>query len=306
MRRPFARHGRRAYQEFCTMHALFPHGFTGQPEIDEAYDPFRRAADAAASNRHFAERSEEARRTLAYRPAVPYGPTRAETLDIFPAAQPGAPVFFFIHGGYWRARAARDFSCVAFGPQAMGFTTVVIDYALCPAVTLDEIVRQVRAAAAWTLRHIAEHHGDPRRIVIGGSSAGGHLGAMLLTTRWQHDYGLPDDPFAGAVLLSGLYDIAPLRYSYLQPLIQLDEGLVRRNSPMHLVRPSTTPMLLAWGDAEQPAFAQQSQGLHEAWQQAGNRSELLALPGADHFQAVVPLEDANSVLCRAVQRFAGG
>ncbi|MGC3983773.1 MAG: alpha/beta hydrolase [Pseudorhodoferax sp.] len=283
----------------------FPYGFSGQPEIDEAYDPFRRAHDAAASNRRFAERSEEARRTLPHRLGVPYGPTLAETLDIFPAAQPGAPVFFFVHGGYWRARAARDFSCVALGPQAMGFTTVVIDYALCPTVTLDELVRQVRAAAAWTVRHIAEFNGDPGRIVIGGSSAGGHLGAMLLTTPWRADYGLPDDPFAGAVLLSGLYDIAPLRYSYLQPLIQLDEGSVRRNSPVQHVRPCATPLLLAWGDAEQAAFAQQSQGLHAAWQQAGNRSELLALPGADHFEAMVPLEQPDSALCRALRGFAG-
>lgn len=282
----------------------FPHGFASQSEIDEAYDPFRRAADAAASNRHFAERSEEARRTLPHRLQVPYGPTLAETLDIFPAAAPDAPVFFFIHGGYWRARAARDFSCVALGPQALGFTTVVIDYALCPVVTLDEIVRQVRAAAAWVVRNIANHGGDPRRIVIGGSSAGGHLGAMLLTARWREDYGLPDDPFAGAVLLSGLYDIAPLRYSYLQPLIQLDEGSVHRNSPAHLVRPCATPLLLAWGGAEQPAFAQQSEGLHAAWQRAGNASELLTLPEADHFQAMMPLEQADSVLCRAVHDFA--
>jgi len=283
----------------------FPHGFTGQQAIDEAYDPFRRAHDAAAINRHFAERSEEARRTLAPRLGVPYGATLAETLDIFPAAQPGAPVFFFIHGGYWRARAARDFHSVALGPHAMGFTTVVVDYALCPTVTLDEIVRQVRAAAAWTVRHVAEFNGDPGRIVVGGSSAGGHLGAMLLTTPWRADYGLPDDPFAGAVLLSGLYDIAPLRYSYLQPLIQLDEGSVRRNSPMHLVRPCATPLLLAWGDAEQPVFAQQSQGLHAAWQRAGNRGELLALPGADHFEALVPLEQPDSALCRAMRGFVG-
>ncbi|KQP49609.1 alpha/beta hydrolase [Pseudorhodoferax sp. Leaf274] len=287
------------------MSFTFPHGFTGQQEIDEAYDPFRRAHDAAASNRHFAERSAQALHTLAHRLKIPYGPTLAETLDIFPAAQSGAPVFFFIHGGYWRARAARDFHCVALGPQAMGFTTVVVDYALCPTVTLDEIVRQVRAAAAWTVRHIAEFNGDPGRIVVGGSSAGGHLGAMLLTTPWRADYGLPDDPFKGALLLSGLYDIAPLRYSYLQPLIQLDEGSVRRNSPLHLVRPSATPLLLAWGGAEQPAFAQQSQGLHAAWQRAGNRGELLVLPQADHFQALEPLEQPDSPLCRALRGFAG-
>jgi arylformamidase len=285
------------------MTLMLPHGFSSQQEIDEAYDPFRRAADAVASNRHFAERSEEARRTLAHRLQVPYGPTLAETLDIFPAATPDAPVFLFIHGGYWRARAARDYSCVALGPYALGCTTVVIDYALCPTVTLDEIVRQVRAAAAWVVRNIAAYGGDPSRIVVGGSSAGGHLGAMLLCTRWREDYGLPEDPFCGAVLLSGLYDIAPLRYSYLQPLIQLDEGSVRRNSPTLLVRPCATPVLLAWGGAEQSAFAQQSQGFHAAWGRAGNASRLHTEPGADHFQTMVPLEQADSVLCRALQAF---
>jgi arylformamidase len=281
-----------------------PHGFTSQQDIDDAYDPFRRAADAAQSNRHFAARAEEAQRTLAYQPGVPYGATLAETLDIFPAAQPNAPVFIFIHGGYWRARAARDYSGVALGPHALGFTTVAVDYALCPAVTLDEIVRQVRAAAAWVVRHIAKYGGDPRRIVIGGSSAGGHLGAMLLTTPWARDYGLADDPFAGAVLLSGLYDIAPLRYSYLQPLIQLDESIVRRNSPTHLVRPSRTPVLLAWGGAEQDAFAQQSKGFHEAWGRAGNQSRLYVDPGKDHFQVLEPFEQSDSVLCQALQEFA--
>ncbi|WP_326541775.1 alpha/beta hydrolase [Pseudorhodoferax sp.] len=286
------------------MPGALPHGFADQQEIDRAYDPLVPARDAAAANRHFAERSAQARRELAYQAAVPYGPTLAETLDIFPAAQPDAPVFLFIHGGYWRARAARDFSCVAWGPHALGFTTVVVDYALCPAVTLDEIVRQVRAAAAWVLRHIAAHGGDPRRVVVGGHSAGGHLGAMLLNTRWREDYGLPDDPFAGAVLVSGLYDIAPLRYSYLQPAIQLDEGSVLRNSPVQHVRRCATPALLAWGDVEQTAFAQQSQGFHAAWQKAGNRGELAPLAGADHFAVVQAFEEPRSSLCAAMQAFA--
>ncbi|WP_053843041.1 alpha/beta hydrolase [Paracidovorax avenae] len=288
------------------MAMTFPHGFASQAAIDEAYDPLKRAHDAAASNRHFAERSEATRQALPYRPAVRYGPTLAETLDIFPADRPGAPVFFFIHGGYWRARSARDFSCVAQGPRALGFTTVVVDYALCPAVTIDEIVRQVRAAAAWVVRHIGEHGGDPARIVVGGHSAGGHLGAMLLCTRWEEDYGLPADPFAGAVLVSGLYDIAPLRYSYLQPAIQLDEGMVRRNSPVLHARPSATPVTLCWGGAEQEAFAQQSQGFHAAWRAAGNAAELHPMPGADHFDAVQAFEDPASLPGRALARMAQG
>ena len=125
-----------------------------------------------------------------------------------------------------------DYHLVALGLVPLGITTVVVDYALCPKVTIDEITRQCRAAVAWTLRTIGEHGGDPARVAVGGHSAGGHLGAMCLTARWDEDYGLARDPLAAAVLVSGIYDIEPLRYSYLQPSIQIDDGIVRRNSPM--------------------------------------------------------------------------
>ncbi|RYY58519.1 MAG: alpha/beta hydrolase, partial [Comamonadaceae bacterium] len=165
--------------------------FETQEQIDAQYDTAIPVADRAAEMRHYAERSAHARAALRGELRVPYGPTRAETLDIFPADAPGAPVFVFIHGGYWRALSAQDFSCVALGLQRRGITVVVPDYALCPAVTLDEIVRQVRAACAWVLRNIGAHGGDPRRVAVGGSSAGGHLAAMCLQTEWARDYGLP-------------------------------------------------------------------------------------------------------------------
>ncbi|PZQ67278.1 MAG: esterase [Variovorax paradoxus] len=279
-----------------------PHGFESLQAIDEAYNPRLRVSDVDAAAQRQAQRSAQAQRELPYRAGVPYGPTLAETVNIVPARRSGAPVFFFIHGGYWRANAAGDFAQVAFGAHAMDFTTVLVDYALCPGVTLDEIVRQVRAAAAWVLRNIGEHGGDPRRVVIGGHSAGGHLGAMLLNTPWQAQYGLPDDPFAGAVLVSGLYDIAPLRYSYLQPAIQLDDGIVLRNTPLSFVRPCRTPVVLTWGEREQPAFEQQSTRMLEAWHAAGNTGELMPQPGADHLSAIHGFEDAASPLCAAMRR----
>jgi arylformamidase len=279
-----------------------PHGYDSLAAIDQAYNPRLRAVNLEAELQRSAQRSEAARQTLPYHAGVPYGPTLAETLDIVPANRPNAPVFVYIHGGYWRANAARDFSNVALGPHAMGYTTVLVDYALCPTVTLDEIVRQVRSAAAWVIRHIAGHGGDPGRIVIGGHSAGGQLGAMLLCTPWQETYGLPEDPFVGAVLVSGLFDIAPLRYSYLQPAIQLDDGLVLRNSPLRLVRPSRTPLALSWGGLEQPAFEAQSARMHSAWLDAGNAAELLPQADADHFTAIHGFEDPDSALCTAVRR----
>jgi arylformamidase len=229
---------------------------------------------------------------------VRYGPTLDETLDIFPAAQPNAPVLIFIHGGYWRAFTSKEFSCVALGVQPLGITTVVINYSLCPKVGIDEITRQARAAVAWVLRHIAAHGGDPARVAVGGHSAGGHLAAMCLQTDWAGEYGLAADPLVAGLLVSGLYELQPLRWSYLQPQIQFDEGSMRRNSPLYGVRACRAPALFCWGELESAEFARQSSAMHAAWIAAGNTGECLAQPGVNHFSVLHALEDSNSTPSR--------
>ena len=271
--------------------------FGTQAQIDAEYNASLLLAPTDTPMAHFTTQAETARSTIAHSLNIPYGPTRAETLDIFPATQANAPVFVFIHGGYWRALSSKDFSGVALGLHRRGITSVVVDYALCPFVTIDEISRQVRAATAWVLRNIAQYGGDPSRVSIGGHSAGGHLTAMCLQTEWTRDYGLPQDPFAAAVVFSGLYDLAPLRYSYLQPMIQLDDGVIQRNSPAFAVRPCATPLWITWGSAESSEFARQSLAYHEAWQAAGNNSLLEAQPEANHFSVIHGLESPGSPVC---------
>jgi arylformamidase len=273
-------------------------GFVSEAEIDAQYNARAAVPDTDAYLRGYVQRSLLARERLKCHLDVAYGPTLDEKLDIFPAERPGAPVFVFIHGGYWRSLSAKEFSYVALGLVPLGITTVVVEYSLCPKVTIDEITRQCRAAVAWTLRHIGAHGGDPNRVAVGGHSAGGHLSAMCLETRWDEDYGLARDPLAGAVLVSGLYDIEPLRHSYLQPAIQLDDGIIRRNSPLFGVRACATPVLLTWGGDESAEFARQSTSFHLAWQGAGNASELLPQAGANHFSAIDGFADSDSVLCR--------
>lgn len=278
--------------------------FASQAEVDAQYDPMI-GLEPAAVLRHYRGKAQQARETLRCSLDVPYGPTRAETLDIFPANKPGAPVFVFFHGGYWRSLSSKDFSGVALGLQARGVTTVVVDYALCPFVRLDEITRQARAAVAWVLRNIAAHGGDPARVAVGGHSAGGHLGAMCLLTEWDRDYGLPQDPLRAAVLVSGLYELEPLRWSFLQPLLQLDEGLVRSQSPLLHVRPCATPVWTTWGGAETAEFARQSGDFHGAWTAAGNASELSPQPGANHYTAIHAFEDPAHPLCDWLARRLG-
>jgi arylformamidase len=268
--------------------------FQNQAQIDAQYNPSLALPDPAAPGRHFVAQSERARSQLRCVLDVPYGPTLDETLDIFPAQAPNAPVFVFIHGGYWRALSSKEFSSVALGLQPLGITSVVINYALAPRVSIDEITRQCRAAAAWTLRNIQNYGGDPARVGIGGHSAGGHLTAMCLQTPWQEDYGLQQDPFAAALLFSGLYDIEPLRYSYLQPQIQLDDGIVKRNSPAFMARTCATPAWITWGGNESTEFARQAHTFDAAWRAAGNPSELRPIEGADHFTVIGGLEAPDS------------
>jgi len=280
--------------------------FDSQAQIDAQYNPAIKLADPTAPGQHYLARSAQARAQLRCLLDVPYGPTRAETLDIFPADKPNAPVFIFLHGGYWRAFSSKEFSCVALGLQPLGITTVVANYALCPFVTIDEITRQVRAAVAWTYKNIAQHGGDPSRIALGGHSAGAQLSAMCLQTAWAKDYGLPNDPIAAALLVSGIYDIAPLRYSYLQPMIQLNEGVIARNSPAFAVRACKTPVWVNWGSEETPEFARQARLFHDAWLAAGNRGALSALPGANHYIGIHGFEHADSALCQWLARHLGG
>ncbi|MEO7939306.1 MAG: alpha/beta hydrolase [Burkholderiaceae bacterium] len=278
--------------------------FATQAEIDDQYDVERSVADFSVYARHYTEESRLARHRLGGELGVPYGPTREETLDIFPAADRKAPVFVFFHGGYWRMLSSREFSCVALGLQQLGITTVVVNYALVPKVSIDEITRQARAAVSWVLRRIERHGGDPERVVVGGHSAGAHLSAMCLQTPWVEDYDLPQDPLRGAVMVSGLFDLRPLRYSNMQPALQLDEGSIGRNSPQFHVRATPTPVLVTWGADESAEFRRQSERFIARWKEVGNRCKTWSQPGANHFDAIYGFEDPSSLLCQWVLQAA--
>lgn len=270
-------------------------GFTTAAQIDAQYNAGAAVPEAASIIERWRSDAAAAREKLECRLDVPYGPTLAETLDVFPAARADAPVFVFLHGGYWRALSSKDFSGIATALGTLGIAAVVPNYALAPAVTIDEIARQCRAAVAWVLRNMGRGG-----VVVGGHSAGGHLSAMCAVTRWADDYGQPVDPLRGGLLISGVYDLEPLRHSYLQPQIRLDDGIVARSSPIAHVRPSATPLHITWGGAESAEFARQSSSFHEAWQAAGNTSTLAPVAGANHFTVLGGLADPQSELCRWV------
>jgi arylformamidase len=276
-------------------------GYPSQAELDAAYDVESSVPDFMVyANKYMAD-SETSRGKLSPRLGVPYGPTVMENVDIFtPKGGSGkAPVLVFIHGGYWKSLTAGVFSFMADGPVAAGLCVVNVTYALCPEVEIGEIVRQVRAAVAWTARNAASFGGDPDRIIVSGHSAGGQLTATTLLTNWDA-YGLPPDVVKGGFAISGLFDLEPLAYSFLQPALRLTADAIRKHSPQFNIRPVNTPLALAWGTAEPSAFRGQSQNFFDAWTAAGNAGGHFQLEGANHFEVLDGFATADGIMTRTV------
>jgi arylformamidase len=273
-----------------------------QEDLDAQYDLENTVEDVSLYADLYAKESEKVRAEFEHRLDVPFGPTLAEHLDLYPApeAKHPAPILVYLHGGYWRSRTSKEFGFVARGPASRGAASVVVNYALCPEVTIDEIVRQVRAALAWTYKNATSFGGDPEHIHLAGHSAGGHLTAMLLETDWESDYGLPGDIVKGACAISGLFDLAPFPYTFLQPKLQLTWDQVLRNSPILHLPNKAPPLLVAYGEDEPAELRRQSEDFIAAWRAKGLPGDLLPLPGKNHYDVINGFLDAGSPLCSVI------
>lgn len=277
--------------------------FTSQEEIDLEYDLALTVPDVEHWIEWYTQESVTVRRTLDCVLDVHFGPTVDETVDIFPAKEQGAPLLVFIHGGYWVLCSSKDCSFVANGLVSRGITVVVTNYSLCPKVTLSEITRQSRAVIAWLHREAPNLNADPSRIFVAGHSAGGHQVGMLLATDWPGEYGLPNDVIKGGIPISGIFDLRPLRYSFLQPRLLLTHEVILRQSPYLNIPSSGPPLLITFGEEETAEFHRQSTEYLQTWRANGLRGELLVQEGKHHFSAIEGLNDANSTLCKALIDF---
>lgn len=261
--------------------------------LDRAYNARDSVPDFAAELQRWINLSAVARFQLNPVEDIVFDPTSGMALDWF-AGAPGGPVVLWIHGGYWRAVSKSQQSLVAPGLVAAGAHVAVMDYRLAPAVTLDEIVRQARAAAAFVIAAAATHGADPARVFIAGHSAGGQLGGMLLA-----EFGA----LRGGIMLSGLFELEPVRLSHINEWLRLDADAVRRFSPMRHIPADGPALLVSYGGRESAEFRWQSETYASAWQAAGHRTALAPQQSRHHFDLVVGLGDPGDPLCRAVADF---
>jgi arylformamidase len=230
---------------------------------------------------------------------VPYGTSPRALLDIYAADKPGGPVLVYIHGGYWRSGSKED-NC-NFVPvfTSRGATVVLVEYDLCPEVTISDIVRQTRSAIAWVYRNIVRYSGDPSRIYISGHSAGGHLTAMALAHDWEKEK-LPRDFIKGAVATSGVYDVEMVMQISVQEQVRLTPEVAGENSPfIHPPRP-VCPLIIAVGGAEPAGWQQMSQDFFNLCRDHGVSCKYLIVPGANHYTMSEHLADPISPLTAAM------
>jgi arylformamidase len=248
----------------------------------------------------FAELAAAARASLEHRPDLRYGPGEKETLDLFLPNGAARGTFVFFHGGYWRALDKSDVSFVAAPFVAQGLAVAVVNYDLCPAVSVAAIVEECRRAVAWIVRDGARVGANAARILAGGHSAGGHLAAMLLATE-PAALGVDAGTIAGAVSLSGVHDLTPLVLFSFNADLRLDVGEALRLSPAFLSPRLSAPLLLAVGADETAEFLRQTWMLWDRWPKSRPSAAKMPLivPACNHFSVLAQYADGASALTRA-------
>ena len=221
-------------------------------------------------NRHFVQwtdASDDARAAHPHQVDIAYGAGSMERLDVFPAKTRNAPVVVFIHGGYWRGLDKSQHSFLAPAFTNPGACVVIPNYALCPTVTIPEIVLQMVQALRWTWLNIARFGGDKNRITVIGHSAGGHLATMLLACHWPLvDKKLPADLVKGAMSISGLYDLDPVMHTpFLKDDLRLTEQQVQQVSPAWMPAPRQGQLYTLAGAQESAEFIRHNTMMQQAW-----------------------------------------
>jgi arylformamidase len=244
--------------------------------LDAAYNNGAAVRDSAQIVAGWEARSAQLRAAHPDGMDLRYGPDERNRIDYFAARRDG-PVLMFIHGGYWQNRAKELFAFVAQGPLAWGINVALVGYTLAPQKRLDGIVAEIDAAAGWLAQSIPMLGGNAKQLFVSGWSAGGHLTAMAM----RHP------AVRGGLAISGIYDLEPMRLSYINDKLRLDENEQRRCTPGRTEK----PLSIAYGGDELPELCRQSEDYAKL---LGTKA--IGIPDTNHFTVLEELASPHGAL----------
>jgi arylformamidase len=228
---------------------------------------------------------------------ISYGPGARNRIDFFPGGGEGS-IVVFIHGGYWQALDGSFFSHLACGLNSRGISVAIPSYDLCPVVTVDRIIEEMRMATC-ELARLGRH------LIVSGHSAGGHLAACMLATDWRaYDASLAPDIVIAAYAISGLFDLGPLVGTSINTALHLDDATARAASPLFWGVPARGSLDAVVGENESAEYLRQSRTVVDLWGAAGFATRFGMLPAANHFTAIAPLADPNAPMVSRLTELA--
>lgn len=254
------------------------------------YDNRRRVPAYEAISRRWAERSQAYRETATVEFGLPYGLGQRHRFDLYRCGLVNAPLVIYLHGGYWQWGDRALYGFLAESLNAAEIDVAIPSYPLCPAVTVLEIIRDIRECL------IAIRRSTAVRPLVVGHSAGGQLAASMLASDWSRVPGAPDDFVLSAVAVSGVFDLEPLIETAINDALNLDSTTARMASPRNWPAPAGRRLLAAVGAEESSEFRRQARDIVDLWGGAGARTEYLEVEAANHFTMVDELARAGSRL----------
>jgi len=277
-----------------------------QQALDDAYDQSKYAANMRQVIQRYGSTSDYVRSRLGEPRRYSYGSTPVEHLDVYSPKATKAPVHVFVHGGAWRAGDARGNAFCAEPFVRAGAHFVVIDFINVDKAdgSLFPMVEQVRRAIAWVHRSAGTFGGDPDRIFLSGHSSGAHLAAAALTTSGSGGHHIPPGAVKGAVLVSGMYDLKPVRLSARSRYIRFTDEMEQELSPERHLDKVTLPLILAYGTLETPEFQRQTRDYYAAVNKdpklaltrAGKPHRLIVAEGYNHFEIIETMANPYGLL----------